>query len=95
MNKTIGYGTTHRTRTHIIANWTDGTRTYAHARPYRRGNAIPPKREWSKLERFVADAKLDAETRCDAGAVNALDEVLHSIFNWDFEPRYPAEAKTK
>jgi len=33
----IGYGTARRTRTHIIANWTDGARYYAHARPLRRG----------------------------------------------------------
>jgi len=66
MNKTIGYGTTHRTRTHIIANWTDGTRTYAHARPIQKTGPAPDER-----------------------VVNALDELLHSLFEWDYMPKYP------
>lgn len=97
MNTTKGYGTTKRTRTHVISNWTNGARTYAHAKPIKQGwprrTAVPPKREFTHYERLISDAKLNAESEHDHAKVSALDELLHALFDWQFEPKYEEEGE--
>lgn len=94
MNIATGYGAIKRTRTHVISCWTDGARTYAHAKPLRgwpRRTVVPPKREFTHYERLISDAKLNAESEHDHEKVSALDELLRALFNWQFEPKYEDE----